>query len=181
MTLPWLSLLVAFPLAGALLTLLVPKTKGTVLRGITILSTLATLVLSVALLFKFQPGAAGFQFEEKFSWIPQINVWYHVGADGISLPLIFLTALLSFVAAVASASIKDRLKEYFFLYQLLVAGMMGTFLALDLFLFYLFWELVLVPMYFLIGIWGGPRREYAANKFFPVSYTHLTLPTKRIV
>ncbi len=166
MNLPSLTLLVALPLVGALLTLLVPKDREQALRGITIFSTLATLVLSIALLFKFQPGAQGFQFEEKLSWIPQINVWYHLGADGISMPLIFLTALLSFVAAVASASIKERLKEYFFLYQLLVAGMMGTFLALDLFLFYLFWELVLVPMYFLIGIWGGSRREYAAIKFF---------------
>ncbi|MBI3317969.1 MAG: NADH-quinone oxidoreductase subunit M, partial [Candidatus Omnitrophica bacterium] len=88
------------------------------------------------------------------------------GIDGISLPLVFLTALLSFVAVIASFSIGQRLKEYFFLYLLLETGMLGTFLALDLFLFYVFWEVVLVPTYFLIGIWGGPRREYAAIKFF---------------
>ena len=163
---PYLSLMVFLPLAGALLTLWVPKEKEQLLRGIALASTLAVLALSVCLLLKFQPGAAGFQFEEKRAWIPQISVWYHLGLDGLSMPLVFLTALLSFVAAVASASIKERLKEYFFLYQLLVTGMMGTFLALDLFLFYLFWEVVLVPMYFLIGIWGGPRREYAAIKFF---------------
>ncbi len=166
MNLPCLSLLVGLPLAGALLTLLVPKEREGLLRGIAAAATFGVLCLSVFLIFRFQPAAAGFQFEQKIAWIPQINVWYHLGIDGISLPLVFLTALLSFVAAIASASIKERLKEYFFLYLLLVAGMMGTFLALDLFLFYLFWEIVLVPMYFLIGIWGGSRREYAAIKFF---------------
>ena len=166
MNLPYLSWIVFLPLAGALLTLWVPKEREALLRGIANGTTLAVLAISAALLWKFQPGAAGFQFEEKIVWIPQINVWYHLGLDGISAPMVFLTALLSFVACVASASIKERLKEYYFLYLLLVTGMMGTFLALDLFLFYLFWEVVLVPMYFLIGIWGGPRREYAAIKFF---------------
>src|SRR5205085_3565179 len=85
---------------------------------------------------------------------------------GISFPMVALTALISFLACLASFSIKEREKEYYFLYLLLETGMMGTFLALDLFLFYIFWEVVLVPMYFLIGIWGGPRREYAAIKFF---------------
>jgi len=163
---PILSLIVFLPLAGALLTLLVPKEREQMVRGIAVMTTALVLALSVWLLMHFQADAKGFLFEEKISWIPQINVWYHLGIDGLSLPLIFLTALLSFVAAIASASIKERLKEYFFLYLLLVTGMMGTFLALDLFLFYLFWEIVLVPMYFLIGIWGGPRREYAAIKFF---------------
>jgi len=163
---PILSLIVFLPLAGALLTLLVPKERTGLIRGIALLATFLVLALSVWLLLHFQAAATGFQFEQKASWIPQINVWYHLGLDGLSLPLIFLTALLSFVAAIASASIHERLKEYFFLYLLLVTGMLGTFLALDLFLFYLFWEIVLVPMYFLIGIWGGPRREYAAIKFF---------------
>ena len=166
MNFPILSLLVFLPLGGALLTLLIPKERETLLRGLAAAVTFAVLCLSVWLLFHFQPDAKGFQFEEKVSWIPQINVWYHLGVDGISVPLVLLTALLSFVAAIASASVHERLKEYFFLYLLLVTGMMGTFLALDLFLFYLFWEIVLVPMYFLIGIWGGPRREYAAIKFF---------------
>ena len=166
MTFPILSWMVLLPLAGALLTLMIPKGRTGAIRAVGTLATLAALVLSVVALFKFQPTVTGFQMEDKFSWIPQINVWYHVGVDGISMPLIFLTALLSFVAAVASYGIQERVKEYFFLYLLLVTGMMGTFLALDLFLFYIFWELVLVPMYFLIGIWGGPRREYAAIKFF---------------
>ena len=166
MNLPWLTLIVFLPLAGAVVTLFVPKEREGMLRGLANASTFATLAIAVWLLLHFRPDAPGFQFEEKVSWIPQIAVWYHLGLDGISMPLVFLTALLSFVAAVASASVKERLKEYFFLYLLLVTGMMGAFLALDLFLFYIFWELVLVPMYFLIGIWGGPRREYAAIKFF---------------
>ena len=140
MIFPMLSALIFLPLAGALLTLLIPKERAGWIRAIAVGTTFLALVLSVRLLFQFQPGAAGFQFEEKIHWIPQINVWYHLGVDGISLPLVFLTALLSFVAAVASGSIHERLKEYYFLYQLLVTGMMGTFLALDLFLFYIFWR-----------------------------------------
>ncbi len=163
---PILSGLVFLPLAGALLILLVPKERPGLARAVTMAATFVTLLLSLYLFRHFQPSLAGFQLEEKISWIPQINVWYHLGVDGISMPLVFLTALLSFAAAAASASIQERLKEYYFLYLLLVTGMMGTFLALDLFLFYIFWEMVLVPMYFLIGIWGGPRREYAAIKFF---------------
>jgi NADH-quinone oxidoreductase subunit M len=103
---------------------------------------------------------------EYAKWIPQINVFYHLGVDGISVPMLFITGLLSLLACIASFGIKDKVKEYFALYLLLQASMLGTFCALDLFLFFVFWEIVLVPMYFLIGIWGGPRKEYAAIKFF---------------
>ncbi|MBI1952859.1 MAG: NADH-quinone oxidoreductase subunit M [Candidatus Omnitrophica bacterium] len=163
---PILSWIVFLPLAAGLLCLAVPKRQESLLKAIATGATLLVLVLSAWLFFRFDPGLAGFQWEEKVSWIAPINVWYHLGVDGLSLPLVFLTALLSFVAVIASFRIKERLKEYFFLYLLLATGMLGTFVALDLFLFYIFWELVLVPMYFLIGIWGGPRREYAAIKFF---------------
>jgi NADH-quinone oxidoreductase subunit M len=125
-----------------------------------------TLVLSLGLLAAFQPSLATIQFEERHLWIPQLNIFYHLGVDGLSLPLVVLTTLLGFLACLASWSITERLKEYFVLYLLLEIGMLGTFLALDLFLFYVFWEIVLVPMYFLIGIWGGGRREYSAFKFF---------------
>ena len=168
-----LSLLIFLPLAGALLILAVPRGSEKLIRAIALVTTGGLLVLSVLVLYKFQPaaaglpaGQAGYQFQEKALWIPPINALYHLGLDGISLSMVFLTALLAFVAAVASFSITTRLKEYFFLYLLLQTGMMGTFLSLDLFLFYVFWEVVLVPMYFLIGIWGGPRKEYAAIKFF---------------
>ena len=104
-----------------------------------------------------------------------MNINYHLGVDGLSYSMVFLTALLCFLACVASNSIKERIKEYYIFFLLLEAGMMGTFLALDLFLFYVFWEITLVPMYFLIGIWGGPRKEYAAIKFFLYTFSRQCL------
>ena len=161
-----LSLITFLPLLGGLFILLLPRHRENWINTIATGTTLLVLAFSTVLLSQFQPEARGFHWQEKLSWIAPINVWYHLGVDGISLPLVFLTALLSFVAAIASYGISERRKEYFFLYLLLETGMLGTFMSLDLFLFYIFWELVLVPMYFLIGIWGGPRREYAAIKFF---------------
>jgi NADH-quinone oxidoreductase subunit M len=123
-------------------------------------------VLSVILLVQYDPSTSAMQFVQKARWIPVLNVHYFLGADGISVPMLFLTALLSFVSIVASYGIDKRVKEYFAFFLLLETGMMGVFAALDFFLFYVFWEVMLVPMYFLIGVWGGPRKEYAAIKFF---------------
>jgi len=142
-----------------------PRAAVRAIRTTALLSTGAALLVSLLVLNAFQPLSA-MQFVERYAWIPQLGVSYHLGLDGISLPLVFLTALLGFLACLASSSIAERHKEYFALYLLLEVGMLGTFLALDLFLFYVFWEIVLVPMYFLIGIWGGGRREYSAFKFF---------------
>ena len=115
----------------------------------------------------FDRGGDGFQFVEKASWIPSLGVKYHFGIDGISLVLILLTTLLGVIAVVCSFSaITDRPKEYYVLLLLLQTGMIGIFCCLDFFLFYVFWEVMLVPMYFLIGVWGGPRQLYAAIKFF---------------
>ncbi|KYG09791.1 NADH dehydrogenase [Sorangium cellulosum] len=111
-------------------------------------------------------GNDGYQFIEHGVWIRSLNVEYFVGVDGVSISMVLLTALISFVGALASYSVHDQLKGYFAMYNLLVTGMFGVFIALDLFLFFVFWEVMLLPMYFLIGIWGGPRREYAAIKFF---------------
>ncbi len=111
-------------------------------------------------------GNDGYQFIEKGVWIRSLNVEYFVGIDGISVTMVLLTALISFVGVLASWSIEKQLKGYFAMYNLLVVGMFGTFIALDLILFFVFWEVMLLPMYFLIGIWGGPRRQYAAIKFF---------------
>jgi len=166
MNIPILSSLVFLPIVGMILVIIVPKNQHHLIRAIGTIVTGIVLLITVKLLFAFNPNAAGMQFVEHKSWIPQFNVFYHLGIDGISLPMIFATGLLSFLACIASFGITERVKEYFVLYLLLVTGMMGTFLALDLFLFYIFWEVVLVPMYFLIGIWGGPRKEYAAIKFF---------------
>ena len=154
------------PVIGLLVALALPKNRPGWIRAVAITATAAALLLGVKLLLAFDPNAPGIQFQQRISWIAPLNVYYNVGVDGLSLPMVMLTVLLGFIACLASNSIKTRHKEYYVLYLLLVAGMLGTFIALDLFLFYVFWEMVLVPMYFLIGIWGGGRREYSAFKFF---------------
>ena len=161
-----LTTLLLVPVLGMLVTLCLPKRAERLIRAVATAATGLACLLSLKVLAGFQTGLGSIQFEEKLSWIPQLHIFYHLGVDGISLPMVLLTGVLSFLACLASWSIKERVKEYFVLYQLLVVGMLGTFLALDLFLFYVFWEVVLVPMYFLIGIWGGGRREYSAFKFF---------------
>ena len=163
MVLTWL---LAIPLTGMLVVLILPRSAVRAIRLVALFATGAVLTVSLELLNLFQFRAPGMQFEELAAWIPQMNIWYHLGVDGISMPMVILTALLSFLACIASFSITERHKEYFALYLLLEVGMLGTFVSLDLFLFYVFWQVVLVPMYFLIGIWGGGRREYSAFKFF---------------
>jgi NADH-quinone oxidoreductase subunit M len=166
MLFPILTCIVFLPLAGGLVILFVPKKNIGLIKTIATAVTAIDLILSIILLVNFNYNGTSMQFEENLSWIPSVNIFYHLGIDGISIGLIFLTTLLSFLACIGSYSIGMRQKEYFFLYLLLATGMLGTFVALDLVLFYVFWEVVLVPMYFLIGIWGGPRKEYAAIKFF---------------
>ncbi len=161
-----LSWLLIVPLIGMVAILLTPKGSQRLIRMTATVATAMTLGVSLAVLRVFQPQASGIQLEEFIPWIPQLNIAYHLGIDGLSITMVLLTTLLSFLACLASWSIPERQKEYFALYLLLEIGMLGTFLSLDLFLFYVFWEIVLVPMYFLIGIWGGGRREYSAFKFF---------------
>jgi NADH-quinone oxidoreductase subunit M len=162
-----LTVVTFLPLFGALVLLLVPRDRTRVFAyGATVVAGIDFLV-SVPLWLRFETGKAGFQFVERASWIPSIGVQYLVGIDGISLLLILLTTLLGFVAILSSwTAITDRVKEYYIFLLLLQTGMLGVFISLDLFLFYVFWEAMLVPMYFLIGIWGGPRKLYAAIKFF---------------
>jgi NADH-quinone oxidoreductase subunit M len=167
-----LSLMTFLPLLGAVALLCVPKGKDDAVRGIAAVASFLPVLLAVRLWFVYDRTVAGvnvanqFQFVEKYSWIPSINVEYFMGADGISMPMLLLTALLSFLAVVGSFGIEKKVKGYMALFLLLETGMMGVFAALDFFLFYVFWEVMLLPMYFLIGIWGGPRKEYAAIKFF---------------
>lgn len=161
-----LTWIVFTPLLAAMAILFVPKSQTHLIKWIATAGTLIVGLLSLWALKIFDPDITTFQLIEKTSWIPAVNVSYFLGIDGISLPMVTLTALVSFLACIGSFGIKEREKEYYFLYLLLETGMMGTFISLDLFLFYIFWEVVLVPMYFLIGIWGGPRKEYAAIKFF---------------
>ncbi|MFP6687382.1 MAG: NADH-quinone oxidoreductase subunit M [Polyangiaceae bacterium] len=132
----------------------------------------ANLALAAGLYLKFDSsfikvhGNDGYQFMERAVWVRSLNIEYFIGIDGISVSMVLLTALISFVGVLCSWSINKQMKGYFAMYCLLVTGMMGTFVALDLLLFFVFWEVMLLPMYFLIGIWGGPRRQYAAIKFF---------------
>ena len=163
---PLLSYIIFLPLAGVVLILLTPSRLPKCIKYTATLVTGIVLLLTVYLLMHFNTGSASMQFVERKFWLYGWNIWYLLGVDGLSLALIFLTALLGFLACLASWKIEERVKEYFVFYLLLMTGMLGTFLALDLVLFYIFWEVVLIPMYFLIGIWGGPRREYAAVKFF---------------
>src|SRR5881296_4183728 len=160
-----LSLIIFLPLVGGIIILFTSKTNETLLKGVALGASLASFVLSLFMTALFKIGG-GFQFVELGNWIPSLGIHYHLGVDGLSLPLIVLTALLSLLSVAYSWRMELRLKEYLFLFLLLETGMLGVFAALDFFLFYIFWEITLVPMYFLIGIWGGPRREYAAIKFF---------------
>ncbi|MCM8776375.1 MAG: NADH-quinone oxidoreductase subunit M [Candidatus Omnitrophica bacterium] len=161
-----LSWIIFTPLIGAVLVLLVPRASTSFIKWIATVATLMALGFTAAACLKFDPANPGFQMVENAVWIPQFNVHYFVGMDGVSFPMVILTSLISVLACIGSFGIREREKEYYFLYLVLEVGILGTFLALDLFLFYVFWEIVLVPMYFLIGIWGGPAREYAAIKFF---------------
>ncbi|MEW6398089.1 MAG: NADH-quinone oxidoreductase subunit M [Bacillota bacterium] len=160
-----LTLAIFIPLAGAAVVALWPRQDERGFKVAALVSTAIPLVISIWMATAFQPGA-GMQFTERAAWVPSLGINYILGVDGISFPMVFLTALLTFLACLASWHISPRPKDYFALLLLLETGMMGVFCALDYVLFYVFWELVLVPMYFLIGIWGGPRREYAAIKFF---------------
>ena len=170
-----LSFLVFLPLLGLLaifIAHLLGYKKDQNLRLLTVVLMGCNLALALWLWWKFDPGLLkihgndGFQFIEHAVWVRSLNAEYFLGVDGISISMVVLTALVSFVAAIASYSVQKQLKGYFAMFCLLVTGMMGTFVALDLILFFLFWEVMLLPMYFLIGIWGGPRRQYAAIKFF---------------
>jgi NADH-quinone oxidoreductase subunit M len=167
MNFPILSLMTFMPLLGMVLILLLKKEQENAARRLAALFSFIPLVLSFVLLSNYDGSTSQMQFVEKFDWIPSLGVTYYMGADGLSVPMLFLTALLCFVAVIYSfGDIKERVKQYFAFLLLLEVGMMGVFAALDFFLFYIFWEIVLVPMYFLIGIWGHGRREYSAIKFF---------------
>jgi len=166
MNFPILSVIAFVPLLGSVIVLLMPKDKERLIKQFAIAISFIPLILSILLWIQFDKSA-GMQFEEQLAWIPSIHVNYHVGADGLSVPLVFLTAFLTTLSLFYSSfTIKTRVKEFFLLFLLLEMGMMGVFISLDFVLFYVFWEIGLVPMYFLIGVWGGPRREYAAIKFF---------------
>ena len=167
---PILSLVTFLPLVGALFCLVVNGPKEAVernCRSVALVTTLATFLISLLLWVRFDPTKAGFQFEEKLAWVPALNIGYHAGIDGISLFFVLLSTLLTPICILASwESIKVRVKEYMIAFLVLETFMVGMFCALDLALFYIFFEGVLIPMFLIIGVWGGKRRVYAAFKFF---------------
>jgi NADH-quinone oxidoreductase subunit M len=167
---PILSLVTFLPLAGALFCLVVSGPKEAVdrnCRSAALVTSLVTFLISLILWVRFDPARAGFQFEEKAAWVPALGVGYHMGIDGISLFFVLLSTLLTPICILASwESVKVRVKEYMVAFLVLETFMVGMFCALDLALFYIFFEGVLIPMFLIIGVWGGKRRVYAAFKFF---------------
>jgi NADH-quinone oxidoreductase subunit M len=164
-----ISITTFMPILGAAVIVCMPKEKDRAIRGMAILFTGIALALAVAIAIGYDYGRSGLQYVLNVDWIASIGVHYHVGIDGISLPLYLLTFLLSFLCAIYSWKYvpeAGRTKAFLSLMLLLETGMAGTFIAFDLILFFVFWEMVLVPMYFLIGIWGSANREYASIKFF---------------
>jgi NADH-quinone oxidoreductase subunit M len=168
MNFPFLTLITFIPLVAAVIVILIPGNREREIKWFSVLVSLIPLVLSIVMWVLFQTGS-GMQFVEEAMWIPTLNAYYRMGVDGISVPLVFLTTLLTTLSLFYSAyTIKVRVKEFFALFLLLEMGMLGVFMALDLVLFYVFWEVGLVPMFLLIGIWGQPkdRPQYSAIKFF---------------
>lgn len=162
-----LSTILFLPLAGAALIALVNAEQRKLIKQLGLAFSITSFIASVWLFVKFNGATADMQFVEKHVWIPSLGISYHLGIDGISLLLVVLTTFLTPIALLASwESIEQRLKGYVALMLLLEVGTLGVFMALDTFLFYVFWEFMLIPMYFIIGIWGGGERIYAAVKFF---------------
>ena len=165
-----LSSLIFIPIVGMVIVMFLPKEAKQAIRwtalGVSLIPMVLSFYLTYDYFFNLSHLSQMAYVEGPMSWIPSLNIQYFLGVDGISVPMLFLTGLLTSISLLASFNIEKRVKEYFAFFLLLEAGMMGVFCALDFFLFYVFWEIMLVPMYFLIGIWGGPQKEYAAIKFF---------------
>jgi NADH-quinone oxidoreductase subunit M len=166
MNMPLLTLLVVLPLVGAILVLALGRGRDALSRQLALGVSLVTFAVSLVMWWRFDSASADYQFVERLAWLPEFGVSYHLGVDGISLLLVVLTTFLTPIALLCSwESIEDRVREFSFFMLGLEAAMIGVFVSLDLFLFYIFWDAMLIPMYFLIGIWGYERRIYAAIKF----------------
>ena len=176
---PLLSLLLVLPLVGAIAVAFMPqdgKNDETEVKLIALITTIAVFLLSLILYFSFESDYAGFQFVEDRAWIPGLNIRYHLGVDGISLFIVLLTTLLSVLAVSSSwTAITEHLKAYLILLLVMETAMLGVFMAIDMFLFYVFWEFSLIPMALLIGIWGGNKKIYASVKFVIYTFVASTL------
>ena len=167
MVFPLLSTVIFLPLAVALVLILLPRKNHLLIKVFTLIWTILEFGLSLPLFFNFNEKTAGMQFMENLDWFPEYGIGYTLGVDGISMLLVLLTTFLTVLCVLCSwNAITDKVKEYYASFLLLETAMLGALCSLDLVLFYIFWELMLVPMYLLIGVWGGPRRIYAAIKFF---------------
>ena len=164
-----LTLVTFFPLLGVLIILFLREEQKNVARWVALITSLITFGISIAVLLQFNPANPDLQLVVKLLWIPvsKWEIYYYLGVDGLSILLLLLTTFLTPISILSTwTAVEERVKDFMMFFLLLEVGMVGVFLAQDLFLFYVFWEFTLVPMYFLIGIWGGPRRMYAAVKFF---------------
>src|SRR6266705_447311 len=164
-----LTLLTFFPLVGIVILFFIPSDRKDALRWTAFIASLITFGLSLWVLKMFNASNPSLQLVAKYNWITVAgwNIQYYLGIDGLSILLVLLTTFLSPISILSTwTAVEDRVKDFMIFFLLLEIGMTGVFLAQDLFLFYIFWEFTLVPMYFLIGIWGGPRRVYSAIKFF---------------
>ncbi|MBN1630629.1 MAG: NADH-quinone oxidoreductase subunit M, partial [Thermoleophilia bacterium] len=162
-----LTVLTFLPVIGALGMLIFMRGRPSAYKTTALVTSIVTLGVSIYAAAGFDAGSAEFQYVENHSWIASLGISYHLGVDGISLLLVLLTTVLTVVAILGSwNSIKDRGLAFFISLLVLETGMLGVFVSVDLFLFYVFWEIQLIPMYFIIGLWGGARRVYAAIKFF---------------
>ncbi|MCX7835284.1 MAG: NADH-quinone oxidoreductase subunit M [bacterium] len=162
-----LTSIIFLPLLGSFIILLIPRKFEDTLRGLSLLLSTITFGLSLSLWFGFDKSNTLFQFIERYSWISELGIYYYLGVDGFSVLLVLLTTFLTPICILISwDTITHKIKEYYFSFLFLEAAMVGVFVALDVFLFYVFWEAILIPMYFLIGIWGGKNRLYASIKFF---------------
>jgi NADH-quinone oxidoreductase subunit M len=164
MSFPILPGILLAPAAGALAILTIPAEKKTAIRSTAMVATAVSLLLTIILAFSYDLDAAGFQYQIKIPWVESLGIGFHVGADGISIAMLLLTAAVIFAGVFVSWSIEDLVKEHYILLLLLVSGVFGVFMSLDLFFFYLFYELAVAPMYLLIGIWGSGNKEYCSMK-----------------
>jgi len=163
---PYLTIILALPVVGAIVIALLPKENVRAVRFTALFFTLVAFLISVGMFIGFDLARSGtLQFVEQVPWITQLGIQYFLGVDGLSMPLVLLTTMLCFLSIMVSWHIDLRVKEYFILLLVLETGILGVFTALDLFLFFLFWEVELLPMFLLIGIWGSGRKEYSAMKF----------------
>ncbi|UCE78924.1 MAG: NADH-quinone oxidoreductase subunit M [Nitrospiraceae bacterium] len=164
---PILSTLIFLPIAGAVLLLFIRRSNGTLIKWISFIVSVITFILSMPLFTHFDKSTYTMQFVEKHAWIPSWNVMYYVGLDGISVLFVLLSTLVTILCVLISwEAIREKTKEFYISILIMEGAMIGVFCALDFMLFYLFWEAMLIPMYLLIGVWGGPKRIYAAVKFF---------------